>query len=211
MVKLQIGAGLDGPAGWLNVDASPTLRLQRLPVAGGWLRKVTRPAFSPAVSYGDVVRGLPLPAQSARLVYSSHVLEHLAFEDLCTALTEIHRVLCPGGVFRSVMPDLEHEVRQYLSSAEPDRATEFMRSTLLGVEQRERGPMGALRSWLGNSRHLWLWDYRSIEHRLAQAGFVDVRPATIGDSSDPAFAEVEQSDRWENSLGFECRKPLDGA
>ena len=166
MLKLQIGAGLDGPAGWMNVDASPTLRLQRLPVAGKWLRNVTQPRFSSAVTYGDVVKGLPLPASSVDIVYSSHVLEHLAFDDCCAALVEIHRVLRPGGV---------------------------------------------LRSWLGNSRHLWMWDYRSLAHRLAQAGFVDIRPARIGDSSEPAFADVESPERWQDSLGFECRKSRDGA
>lgn len=211
MLKLQIGAGLDGPAGWMNVDASPTLRLQRLPVAGKWLRNVTQPRFSSAVTYGDVVKGLPLPASSVDIVYSSHVLEHLAFDDCCAALVEIHRVLRPGGVFRSVLPDLEQEVQRYLLSEGEDRASEFMRSTLIGLEHRERGLGGVLRSWLGNSRHLWMWDYRSLAHRLAQAGFVDIRPARIGDSSEPAFADVESPERWQDSLGFECRKSRDGA
>lgn len=210
MLKLQIGAGLDGPAEWLNVDASPTLRLQRLPVAGRWLRNVTKPRFSSTIAYGDVVRGLPLSARSVDIVYSSHVLEHLALDDFRTALVEIHRVLRPGGVFRSVLPDLGHEVQRYLRSEAPDRASEFMRSTLLGLERRERGLMGALRGWLGNSQHLWMWDYRSMEHRLAQAGFVDIRPARFGDSSEPAFRDVESPDRWQDSLGFECRKPSDG-
>lgn len=210
MLKLQIGAGLDGPADWLNVDASPTLRLQRLPLAGRWLRKVTKPRFSSTVAYGDVVRGVPLSSESVGIVYSSHVLEHLALDDFCTALVEIHRVLCPGGVFRSVLPDLDHEVQRYVRSEEPDRASAFMRSTLLGLERRERGVMGALRSWLGNSQHLWMWDYRSMQHRLAQAGFVDIRPARFGDSSEPVFRDVESPDRWQDSLGFECRKPSDG-
>lgn len=207
MVKLQVGAGLDGPAHWLNTDASPTLRLQRLPVIGGLLQGLIRPRFAPSVVYGDVVRGLPLAPDSVQIVYSSHVLEHMAFEDLNTALAEIYRVLCPQGIFRSVLPDLDWEVQGYLQSTAPDRASEFMRSTLLGLDRRERGLMGAMRSWLGNSRHVWMWDYGSLAHRLAETGFVDIRPAVFGDSEEPSFAQVESPERWQDCLGFECRKP----
>jgi hypothetical protein len=56
MLKLQIGAGLDGPVEWLNVDASPTLRLQRLPWLGALFQHLFRPRFSPNIVYGDVVR-----------------------------------------------------------------------------------------------------------------------------------------------------------
>lgn len=205
-LKLQIGAGLDGPADWLNVDASPTLRLQRLPGVGRLVQAMVGPRFSPRVVYGDVVRGLPLTDEGATLVYSSHMLEHLAFEDFKVALVEVHRVLARGGVFRSVLPDLQHEVQAYLSSDAPDRASAFMQSTLLGVERRERGLAGAVRMWLGNSRHVWMWDYPSLAHRLAEAGFIDIRPATQGDSGHPDFASVEQADRWQGSVGFECRK-----
>lgn len=206
VLKLQVGAGLDGPADWLNIDASPTLRLQRLPVVGRLLQGLVRPRFSPRVVYGDVVRGLPLAGGRIARAYSSHVLEHLAFEDLRAALAEVHRVLAPGGVFRSVLPDLEHEVQAYLASDTPDRASAFMQSTLLGVERRERGLVGVLRMWLGNSRHVWMWDYPSIAYRLAEAGFVDIRPAKHGDSIHPEFGAVEREDRWQGCMGFECRK-----
>jgi len=38
-------------------------------------------------------------------VYSSHVIEHLFAEDLDFMLSEVHRVLKPGGVVRLVCPD----------------------------------------------------------------------------------------------------------
>ncbi|HEX8242224.1 MAG TPA: hypothetical protein VF541_01965 [Longimicrobium sp.] len=34
-IHAQYGCGPCAPAGWRNFDASPTLRLQRLPAAGG--------------------------------------------------------------------------------------------------------------------------------------------------------------------------------
>jgi SAM-dependent methyltransferase len=207
VLKLQIGAGLDGPPGWINLDASPSLRLQRLPLVGGLLRRVAPPAFSRNVSPGDVTRGLAFADGAAGIVYTSHMLEHLPAREFDVALREIHRVLAPGGRFRSVLPDLEFEARRYLASDAPDRASEFMRATLLGVEQRERGLVPALRAWLGNSAHKWMWDYVSISDHLARAGFVDIRRATVGDSVEPAFSDVENPERWQDCLGFECRKP----
>ncbi len=207
MLKLQIGPGLDGPDGWLNVDASPTLRLQRLPVVGALLGGMVGPKFSSRVVFGDVAQGLRLADGSVEIVYSSHVLEHLAFDDLLRALREVHRVLRPGGVFRSVLPDLQYEVDGYIKSTAADPASELMRSTLLGVEHRERGFMGVLRAWLGNSRHVWMWDFKSMAYQLGQAGFVQIRSAAMGDSDEVAYLEVESAERWQNALGFECRKP----
>jgi len=207
VLKLQIGAGLDGAPGWLNLDASPVLRMQRLPVVGGLLRRLVPPEFSPGVAYGDVTRGLSLADGTAAIVYTSHMLEHLSLRDFDVALAEIHRVLAPDGLFRSVLPDLEFEARRYLASSAPDRAIDFMRTTILGVEQRERGLLPALRGWLGNSSHLWMWDFVSASAHLARAGFVDIRRASLGDSAEPAFVEVENPVRWQDCLGFECRKP----
>ncbi|HEX6859864.1 MAG TPA: hypothetical protein VF138_06660, partial [Caulobacteraceae bacterium] len=56
---VQYGCGLSAPDGWLNFDASPTLRLQRLPLVGRLLTR-GRVRFPEAVRYGDITRGLPL-------------------------------------------------------------------------------------------------------------------------------------------------------
>ncbi|MDQ3524031.1 MAG: class I SAM-dependent methyltransferase [Chloroflexota bacterium] len=206
-MNLQFGAGLDGPEEWVNVDASPTLRLQRLPLAGALFRRCLQPVFGARVVYGDIVRGLPFANGSVALVYCSHVLEHLALEDFERALAEVHRLLKPGGVFRGVLPDLALEVQAYLDCNEADRASHFMRSTLLGTERRPRDVAGWIREALGNSRHTWMWDQRSLAGRLEAAGFTAVRPAVYNDSECAAFTQVEAADRWKGAMGFECRKP----
>ncbi len=68
----------------------------------------------------DVSRALPFEHASCDAVYAAHVLEHLAVADAERFVTEIHRVLRPGGIVRLVVPDLEGIARAYLASL--DRA-----------------------------------------------------------------------------------------
>jgi SAM-dependent methyltransferase len=203
---VQYGCGWSAPKGWRNFDASPTLRFERLPLVG---RMYTKNAerFPDGVEYGDIVKGLPIPPESCDAVYCSHVLEHLSLVDFGIALRNTHLVLKPGGLFRCVLPDLEFEAKRYLENPGHGAALEFMRNTYLGQESRKRGLGGLLASWLGNSQHLWMWDYKSFEPALRGAGFDQVRRAAFGDSACQMFARVEERSRRENCLGVECRKP----
>ncbi len=202
---MQYGCGLSSGTGWLNFDASPTLRLQRLPLAGRLFRRF-QPLFPADVRYGDVVRGLPVAASSCAAIYCSHVLEHLAREDFRVALRETYRCLGPGGVFRLVMPDLRTLCTEYLEADNAGAAGRFLEESMLGTVTRPRRPMAILRQWIGNSAHLWLWDYASTAAELEAAGFTSIRPAKYGDSEQECFKIVEIPDRWQRCLGVECRK-----
>jgi SAM-dependent methyltransferase len=205
---VQYGCGLSAPDAWLNFDASPTLRLQRMPAIG---RLLTRggPVFPASIRYGDIVKGLPVAPASCIAIYCSHVLEHLALEDLRKALRNTHTYLRPGGTFRFVLPDLEHLAREYLASSATQPAMAFMEAAMLGQQRRARTPVSIAREWLGNSRHLWMWDFRSLEPELRQAGFTAIRRAQFGDWTDPRFRDVEDRSRWDNCLGVECQKSSD--
>lgn len=203
-VYFQYGCGLSAPEGWINYDSSPTLRLQRLPAIGGLFARQVR--FPVDVAYGDVVKGLPLADESADGAYCSHVLEHLSLADCRTALRETRRVLKPGGVFRLVLPDLAFLARTYLEGEGPEAAPTFMRKSHLGVETRPRGAGAAARAWLGNSKHLWMWDYPALAAELEKAGFRDIRRARFGDSGVAAYDAVELESRWTNCLGIQAHK-----
>lgn len=200
---VQCGCGLCAPSEWLNFDASPTLRLQRLPLIGR-LSAVRQPLFPQAVVYGDIVRGLPLPPQSCRAVYCSHVLEHLSLADFRTALVNTRKILAKKGIFRLVLPDLRILAQRYAADGSETAAVRFMTDSGLGLPQRNRGAVGLLRSWLGNSQHLWMWDYPSLRKELETAGFSGIRAAQLGDSEDPLFAAVEDKSRWEDAIALQC-------
>lgn len=202
---MQFGCGFSAPAGWLNFDASPTLRFERLPLVGRLYTRNER-RFPANVRYGDIVRGLPLADSSCAGIYCSHVLEHLALEDLDAALRNVFRMLRPGGTFRLVVPDLERLARDYVASDDPHAAIRFMEETYLGVKSLPRGVAGLMRSWLGHSWHRWMWDERSLGAKLREHGFTEIRRAAFGDATDKRFNEVEDAGRFEGCLVLQCRK-----
>jgi hypothetical protein len=196
------------PEGWLNFDASPRLRAQRLPVFGRMLR-FGPVVFPPNVRYGDIVKGLPIFANSAAGVYASHVLEHLALEDLRTALSHTLLMLKPGGIFRLVVPDLEQLARYYLARVErhdPESCNWFMRTLQLGAEHSRRSVQLRLATAFGNGAHLWMWDYWTLAAELEQAGFVNIRRCVFGDCGDEKFRLVEDEARFDGSCAIEARR-----
>ena len=205
-LHVHFGCGLIAPEAWDNYDASPTLRLQRVPVVGTLLAQVVSPTFPKTVRYGDIVKGLPLPSGSCKGLYCCHMLEHLSLDDMRRALRNAHELLADDGVFRLVVPDLEAMATSYLDSSEVSACSEFMENTCLGVAERKRGLAALLRNSLGSSAHLWMWDFKGIAAELEFAGFKDIRRADFGDADDPLFAAVEKPGRWEGHLGIECRR-----
>jgi SAM-dependent methyltransferase len=184
------------------------LRFERLPIIGKLYTK-NEHRFPPGVHFGDVTRGLPVQDGLCDGVYCSHVLEHLSREDFERAIRETFRILKPGGIFRLVVPDLESAARAYVAALDagaPTANDSFLRSTLLGSERRRRGLPGVLTSAFGNSEHLWMWDWPSLNHALGLAGFTDIRRARMGDSEDPMFREVEEEGRFVTACAVQTVK-----
>jgi ubiquinone/menaquinone biosynthesis C-methylase UbiE len=204
---VQYGCGFTAPAEWVNYDASPTLRFERLPLLGKLYTR-NKQRFPKNVKFGDIVKGLPEQADWCEAVYCSHILEHLAYEDFLTALKNTYKILKPGGTFRGVVPDLRAAVTSYVKEFDKLEApaNELMRNTMLGVENRAKSMSGKVKNLYGNSKHLWMWDYKSLAFELKKAGFTKIRPCMFGDSADPMFNFVEEADRFHNAAAFDCKK-----
>jgi hypothetical protein len=205
---VQFGCGLCAPEDWQNFDASPTFWLQsRIPFLTPLLVKKGFPDFPKNIKYGDVIKGLPIPAQSTQAIYCSHVLEHLALDEFHITLRNIFSYLRPGGIFRLVVPDLEQLTKSYLADPSPNASSRFMQDSFLGENCLTRGIRAMPRALFGRSRHFWMWDYKGMAEELGTAGFTEIRRAKFGDSLDPRFHSVESEARWTNCLGVECKHP----
>jgi SAM-dependent methyltransferase len=211
-VCLHIGCGLNAPQGWENIDASPSLKVSKIPMLGRYILSLNRgPNWSATVRYGDIARGLKHGVDSCDLVFAAHVLEHLSLADFHTALKNIHSYLKPEGIFRFIVPDLKQYVDDYINrhadSASSGRAAiEFMQESLIGHMGSRKSLNRRLREVFSNSRHQWMWDKPSLLSALSQQGFRDARQCHYGDWSDPRFGSVEKKENYLHALGIEALK-----
>jgi SAM-dependent methyltransferase len=213
---IQFGSGLSAPEGWISYDASPTLRLMRIPVVGMLFCRligIVTP-FPKVTRVGDIVKGLPVKSGSVSGVYASHVLEHLALDDFRVALANAYDMLEPGGRFRLIVPDLRGRTERYLKSARdgsPDAAHSFIEDTGLGLRTRPNTMVGRIRSLFGNSAHYWMWDKPAMFRELEAVGFEDIRLCRPGDSADQTFTLAEDPERFVDKeiteLAIEAVKP----
>ena len=201
---VQYGCGWSAPEQWTNFDASPTLRFEKIPIIGNLYTK-NHARFPSSVRYGDIVKGLPISSYSCDGVYCSHVLEHLALNDLRVALKNTRKLLKPNGIFRFVLPDLYFLAQSYIEDSERDASLKFMTNSHLGIVERPKKLSSKISFLFGNSNHLWMWDFKSLEYELSQCGFSHIRRSEINDSIDKQFNLVESKERWENCLGVECQ------
>ncbi|MGT2504136.1 class I SAM-dependent methyltransferase [Bradyrhizobium guangxiense] len=168
------------------------------PLVGRFLR-VNKERFPDEIKLGDIVEGLPVPAETVVGAYASHVLEHLSYEAFWVALRNTYSMLAPGGIFRLVVPDLETRARYYcseLARGATDANSQFLRLAHLGQEKRPNGIFGKFRSSFGNSAHLWMWDFPSMSTALTTIGFTNIRRAHFNDCEDPMFKLVEDKKRF---------------
>jgi hypothetical protein len=125
-------------------------------------------------------RKIPLDDGSVSCIYGAHVFEHMGITITPIVFKECYRVLCPGGFFRLVLPDVEKSIREYLNGnanfplfkLRRDRAKnsygldytlfECLREDFLSVSEsfhvHELGHQNA-------------WDFATIQRDLARAGF----------------------------------------
>src|ERR1041385_2408283 len=93
MRKLNFGCGHRFASGWTNIDFH---------------------SEHPEVRRVNLLRRWPFPDNYFDVVYSSHTLEHFSPPMAERLILECQRVMKPGGILRTVVPDLENTCREYL-------------------------------------------------------------------------------------------------
>jgi SAM-dependent methyltransferase len=104
VIRVNVGCGLAVVPGWVNLDNSPSLLIQRNPLLRVIVSLIERglgrqlyTRFPSEVYRWDVTRGLPWKDETVEVIYASHFLEHLPRQQAEDFLREAYRVLIPGG------------------------------------------------------------------------------------------------------------------
>lgn len=212
---VNVGCGRTTTPGWLNFDNSLSVRLAAHPLlvaiasAVGLLKQDQQEfiAFvrkAGEIRFADAARRIPLGEGSVRLLYSSHMLEHLSRPDARRFLGEALRVLEPGGTLRLAVPDLALMAREYAGRGDADL---FVQRTGLGRE-RPSGFSGRLRtSLVGDREHKWMYDGPSLCRLLESAGFEGARVVPAGATGAPDPGALDLREREDESVYVEALRP----
>lgn len=115
-MKLNLGCGSCVLDGWVNVDYALGARVMKIPFFRALNRKVKlfNLDWNEKIFLHDLTKTFPWPDSSIDIIYSSHTLEHFSKMDGRKFLKECRRVLRKNGIIRIVVPDLRHNVVEYI-------------------------------------------------------------------------------------------------
>jgi predicted SAM-dependent methyltransferase len=175
----------------MNIDRSPSLILDRIPGAkavlrrAGFLAEGHMTKWPDNVKVHDVRKGLPVQPASVEAIYSSHMLEHIYFDEANAVLRECHRALRGGGVLRLALPD---GVRTADLAAADGMA--YNRELNAHPLTAPTGRARVTAMWSGSS-HRWQPTPVLIETMLRDAGFVEVAHVAFLEGTCPDLEQVE--------------------
>jgi predicted SAM-dependent methyltransferase len=213
-VRVNVGCGATPTDGWVNLDNSFTVRVAQWPLLAqillgtrilrGSSREFVKVANEKQIRFANASLRIPYADNSAEVVYSSHMIEHLDRREAQAFLLEVRRILRPAGIVRLAVPDLSRLVEDYLATGDAD---EFVTRTYMGQE-RPSGTFSRLKmAAIGPRNHLWMYDGHSLARRLRDAGFADVSimPPGITNIADPG--NLDLAERADESVYIEAVQP----
>ena len=175
---VNLGCGYRPMKGWVNVDRARSPEVQVV-----W----------------NLTDGLPFPDSSCAVMFSEHVIEHVAKEDAARLISECYRVLKTGGVLRVSTPDAGLFLRSYSG----DRA--FLNHP--GFTESVETPLDRINMMMREyGQHLWVYDAESLMLLLRKTGFSSVVEQQYGVSIHPRMQQIDSAERAFESLYVEATK-----
>jgi len=167
----------------LNLGASPIWFKKGWYIVDHKIKKTNKTTIA-----GDAAN-IDLPDESCSVVFCSHVFEHIPHYRLPIILSEINRILEPGGVFRILIPDLELLCKKYV-----EKDIDFFMKAKLEDEniRTDLGIGGMLMNFIvspgqdtilldrnisefiGGYAHIYSYDFEMLKIMLKRLGFLNI-------------------------------------
>lgn len=171
--------------GWLNIDILPL---------GEYAR-----ANSYKFMQVDVKQRLPFEDNSVDMIYTSHMLEHLVYDEGLAFLKECVRIMKPNSIIRIITPDTRTLIDAYINQNLVTFDDINKPSNLTKLVSRK------LYETLVNN-HKMLYDAQSLHAICEDAGFSEIKTMGFRRSDNPKML-IETIDMFPTiSLIIECRK-----
>lgn len=203
-MKLNLGCGSQVPDQWNNVDYALGARFFKIPFFHTLNKKVKlfNLDWNDKIYLHDLTKKFPWADSSIDIIYSSHTLEHFSKEDGRRFLSECHRVLRKDGIIRIIVPDLRHDVTEYIEGR--INADDFVEK--LGVLYGHSN--NTLKKRLApffQFPHKCMYDNSRLIEILNEVGFdASTRASFDSDIEDIRLVELES--RTEKAVIVEGRK-----
>jgi len=212
--RVNVGCGQTAIEGWVNFDNSLTVRLAQFPLLsqvlaglGFFTKEQTHfleIIVDKGIKWANAASNLPLQNNSANVVYTSHMLEHLTRSDARLFLAEAKRVLTSGGIIRIAVPDVRYHVDRYLRNGDADQ---FIDEMLL-TSSRPKGFISKLKFLItGDRHHQWMYDGNSLRKLLTHAGFNEPVEMEGGETLIPNPGPLNLKERLPESVFVEAVNP----
>tara|TARA_B100000959_G_C14793895_1_gene546756 strand:- start:12 stop:689 length:678 start_codon:yes stop_codon:yes gene_type:complete len=197
--KLNMGAGDYIITGWLNIGiySEDDIRWGTVKEKNGAL----------IMNY-NINYDIPIKTNSIKYIYSSHMIEHLNFNDGIKFLEKCYKILKNDGIIRLVFPDLQLWVKNYYESNN-EFFIQYYNHTMSINELPELKTNGEIfMSQIYNWGHNWGYDYDSIKDILQRSGFKDIKRMAFHESQIPNIMEIEPDieERKLESIYVEVKK-----
>ena len=140
---------------------------------GGGDKPILRPNMDVrAMTTVDIVHNfndLPLPFASNQfsLIYQGYSLEHISWRKIWDYVTEIHRILLPGGVFCALTANLYAQCKRIVDVGESG-FTQDLCTMIFGDQNYDN------KEWIYNSHYVG-WSPSWLEKKLKECGFNHVK------------------------------------
>lgn len=194
----------------LNLGASPIWSKE------GWHTLDHKLTESTDTAIAGDAANIKLPDESCDIVFCSHVFEHIPHTRLPIIISEINRILRPGGILRLLTPDLAVLAKAYV-----DKDAEFFKRAKEEDESvRTDLDFGGmlmnfivspgqdtvlldrnLQTFVAGYAHLYSYDYSMLSIMLGRLGYSS-RQVAFGESEVPEMREplhvVGLEQKWQN-------------
>ena len=127
----------------------------------------------------NVNQGLPFEDSSVEVIFSSHFIEHLTFEEGLNFIKECYRVLKPNGILRIVCPDIMiwidkvHTAKdvEFFETYKNAIDADYWENSVYNVKDKIKTNTQVLNSMIYNWGHKWMWDFESLKTELESVVF----------------------------------------